>query len=408
MTAKPHNKNVLLIALEIPPARSAGVQRPYRFAEYLLEIGWNPIILTASADVYDRFDHELPVPSALASRIYRAKAMNINKAISFYGRSPDFLALSDRYWPWYFSAAKLGAELIGKFDIGCIWSTYPVLTAHLVGRKLSGGFGLPWIADFRDPIQCHYNPTYRNFNGLTRHLERKIVESATKVCTTSAEAAELYRGLYPAQPADKFRVIENGFVPVALPPPAVPEKFTLLYSGALYGNGRDIKGIFRVLRQLKDRQLINADNFVLRFRGSAKPGRFDAELAAHEIAGLVEFAPPVPFQQALAEMQQCSANMLIQDEIFRYQVPGKLYDYIQSGKPILAICPERSATANVCRDLPNCWRAWSDSESVAALAGILQGRFAPPLSALALEQYSRRARTRQLAELIEGLVESAK
>ena len=128
------------------------------------------------------------------------------------------------------------------------------------------------------------------------------------------------------------------------------------------------------------------------------------ELAAHGVAELVEFAPAVPFQQALAEMQQCSANMLIQDEVFRYQVPGKLYDYIQSGKPILAVCPERSATANVCEGLPNCWRAWSDGEMAAALAEILRGQFVAPLSAEASEQYSRRARTRQLAGLIEGLV----
>lgn len=404
MTAKPHNKNVLLIALETPPARSAGVQRPFRFAEYLLEMGWNPIILTASADVYDRFDHELPVPPALASRIFRAKARNISKTVSLAGRSPDFLALSDRYWPWYFGATRLGAELIAQFDIGCIWSTYPVLTAHMVGRKLAGRFNLPWIADFRDPLQCHYNPSYRNFNGLTRHLERKIVASATRVCTTSAEAAELYRSLYPRAPADKFCVIENGFVPVTLPAPASPDKFTLLYSGALYDNGRDLSGIFRALRHLKDQQLINPANFVLRFRGSAKAGKFDADVAAHGLTGMVEFAPSVPFQQALAEMQQCSANMLIQDEVFRYQVPGKLYDYIQSGKPLLAICPANSATANVCRDLPNCWRAWGDAELAAALADILQGRFAAPLSANQSEQYSRRARTRQLAGLIEGLV----
>ena len=403
MTDKSHNKTVLMIALEVPPARSAGVQRPYRFAEYLLEMGWNPIILTATTDVYGRFDHELQVPPALASNIYRAKAADINKVVSIAGRSPDFLALSDRYWPWYFSATKLGAELIRKHNVGAIWSTYPVLTAHLIGRKLANRFKLPWIADFRDPIQCHYNPHYKNFNGLTRHLERKIVGSASKVCLTSAESAQLYRDLYPGEPADKFFVIENGFASIDLPPSATPEKFMLLYSGALYGNGRDINGIFRALRQLKDQQLINADNFVLRFRGSAKPGRFDAELAAHGVADIVEFAPPVPFQQALAEMQQCSANMLIQDEVFRYQVPGKLYDYIQSRKPILAICPERSATANVCAAIPNVWRAWSDSELTAALAGILKGQFAAPLEVPELEKYSRRGRTRQLVTALEGL-----
>lgn len=404
---RPHNKNVLLIAFETPPARSAGVQRPFRFAEYLLEMGWNPIILTASSDVYDRFDHELPVAPELAARIHRAKAWNISKLVSVKGRSPDFLALPDRYWPWCFSATRLGAQLVREHDIGCIWSTYPVMSTHMVARKLVKRFGLPWIADFRDPMQCHYNPHYRAFNGVMRYLERKVIASASKVCTTSTEAAQLYRELYPAEPADKFCTIENGFVPTDLPPASTPGKFTLLYSGALYGNGRDVNRIFRALRLLKDRRLLDSSNFVLRFRGSGKPGRFDAELATHGVADLVEFAPPVPFQQALAEMQQCSANMLIQDEIFRYQIPGKLYDYIQSGKPILAVSPERSATARVCSRLPNCRRAWDDEELAAALADIMQAGSWSPMSPTAVEEFSRRARTGALAELIQGLVAPA-
>jgi len=398
------NRNVLLIALEMPPARSAGVQRPYRFAEYLLELGWNPIILTASSDVYQRFDHELPIPLALAERIYRAKAYDASRLLSIAGRSPDWLALPDRYWPWYFNATKLGQQLIQQFDIGCIWSTYPVLTAHLIGRKLAKTNKLPWIADFRDPIQCHYNPAYQHFNGINRYFERKIVQSASKVCTTSFEAAALYRSIYPEQAHDKFCVIENGFVPLPAATSSVPDKFTLLYSGALYGNGRDINGIFRVLQQLKQQLVVHQQNFVLRFRGSAKPERYAKELAAHDIADLVEFAPAIPFEQAVTEMQQCSANMLIQDEIFKYQIPGKLYDYIQSQKPLLAICPADSATANACRELPNCWRVWQDDELASAIVALLAGQFTAPLDVQTANTYSRRARTGQLADLMQNLL----
>ena len=118
---------------------------------------------------------------------------------------------------------------------------------------------------------------------------------------------------------------------------------------------------------------------MLRFRGSAKPERYAKELVAHDIADLVEFAPAIPFEQAVTEMQQCSANMLIQDEIFKYQIPGKLYDYIQSQKPLLAICPAGSATANVCRALPNCWRVWQDDELASAIIALLAGQFTEPL-----------------------------
>jgi hypothetical protein len=279
-----------------------------------------------------------------------------------------------------------------------------VLSAHLIGRKLAKTNNLPWIADFRDPIQCHYNPAYQHFNSVSRYLERKIVQTASKVCATSFEAADLYRSIYPEQAPDKFCVIENGFVPLPAATSSLPEKFTLLYSGALYGNGRDINGIFRVLQQLKQQRVIHQQNFVLRFRGSAKPERYAKELAAHGIADVVEFAPAIPFEQAVTEMQQCSANMLIQDEIFKYQIPGKLYDYIQSQKPLLAICPEGSATANVCSALPNCWRVWQDAELTNAIVALLAGHFHEPLDARTANTYSRRARTGQLALLMQSLL----
>lgn len=363
--------SVLLIAFEMPPARSAGVQRPYRFAQYLLELGWDPYILTATPDVYQRFDHDLQVPAALADRIYRAKASDISKKIAVAGRSPDILAVPDRYWPWYFPAVQLGNRLIREKNIQLLWSTYPVMTSHLIGRKLSLQHQLPWVADFRDPLQCHYNPAYRHFNVIQRYLERKVMQQASKVVTTCEAAAQLYRRIYPQLPADKFNVIENGYVPTPLPDATRPDKFTLLYSGALYGNGRDVSPLFQAISELKQQGGVNELNFVLKFRGTKKSEKIDVDLMRFSINELVTFLPPVTFAEAQAEMMGSSANLLIQDEIFNYQVPGKLYDYVQSAKPLLAICPPDSATADVCRRVPDCLRVWQSSEIKSALQQLI-------------------------------------
>ncbi|WP_031565329.1 glycosyltransferase [Rheinheimera texasensis] len=395
---------ILLIAFEMPPARSAGVQRPYRFAEYLAEMGAEPYVLTASADIYQRFDHELQISPLLQDRIFRSKATDASKLFSLFGRSPAFAAVPDRYWPWYFSAVALGQQLIREHDIDLIWSTYPVLTSHLIGRSLSKKTGKPWVADFRDPLQCHYNPAYQHFNGLMRYLERKVVAQASAVVTTSQAAADLYRNLYPAKPPAKFQVIENGFVPLDLPPATTPDKFTLLYSGALYGNGRDISGIFRAIAELQQQGLISADNFVLKFRGSGKPEQFAATLTQFGISALVEFLPAVPFMQAQAEMMQCSANLLIQDQIFQYQIPGKLYDYIQSGKPLLAICPPGSATAEASRVMPNAVQAWQQAELTTALQRLITAPPQPGLSPAQAQPFSRRQRTVELMALCQQLL----
>lgn len=395
---------ILLIAFEMPPARSAGVQRPYRFAEYLAEMGAEPYVLTASADIYQRFDHELQISPLLQDRIFRSQATDASKLFSLFGRSPAFAAVPDRYWPWYFSAVTLGQQLIREHDIDLIWSTYPVLTTHLIGRSLSKKTNKPWVADFRDPLQCHYNPAYQHFNTVMRYLERKVIAQASAVVTTSQAAAGLYRSLYPAEPSTKFQVIENGFVPLDLPPATTPDKFTLLYSGALYGNGRDISGIFRAIAELQQQGLLSADNFVLKFRGSGKPEQFAATLEQFGISALVEFLPAVPFMQAQAEMMQCSANLLIQDQIFNYQVPGKLYDYIQSGKPLLAICPPDSATAQASRVMPNAVQAWQQDELTTALQRLITEPPQPGLNPMQAQPFSRRHRTVELLTLCQQLL----
>jgi hypothetical protein len=343
------------------------------------------------------------VSAELQSRIFRCKAKDATKLFSVAGKYPNFVNVPDRYWPWYFSAVKLGNQLVEKFKPAYIWSTYPVMTAHLIARTLAKRHQLSWIADFRDPIQCHYNPTYQHFNRLTKALERKVIHNADRVCTTTEEAAALYRGLYSDEPESKFVVIENGFVPLPAHAQIMSKKnrFVLLYSGALYGNGRDISSIFKVISELKQQQHINQNNFVLRFRGSSKPGQYDRQLADANISDVVEFLSAIPFEQAVNEMHQSSANMLIQDEIFKYQIPGKLYDYIQTQKPILAICPPDSATANRCDSLPNCLRVWTHNEMYSALLSLINETASiNQLSEIDLQKYSRRNNTKTLSEIL--------
>lgn len=398
------NKTVLMITLEFPPCRAAGVQRPFRFAQYLQEMGWDPIILTASPEIYETFDYELQVPEALQSKIFRSKAWNTARLFSIKGKFPSVVTAPDRYWPWYFTAVTKGRELIRQYQPAMIWSSYPFMTSHLVARKLAASSQIPWIADFRDPIQCHYNPNYQHFNRLMRYLERKVINTASKVCTVTEQACELYRGIYNDQPADKFTVIENGFVPFSAQRLQKTEKFILLYSGALYGSIRDVSGLFRALGQLKKQGLINADNFTLRFRGSGSAEPHLAEIALSDVCDLVEFCPAVAFEQSIAEMQSSNANLLIQDTVFQYQIPGKLYDYIQTRQPLIAICPEGSATANRCNAIPNCLRVWHDDEIKIALEKLLNGTELPQLSSDDINLFSRRARAAQLATLIEQTI----
>jgi hypothetical protein len=150
------------------------------------------------------------------------------------------------------------------------------------------------------------------------------------------------------------------------------------------------------LSQLKKQGVIAKDNFILTFR-PGKENSFHSLLTELAISELVEFLPATSFKNALAEMYQASATVLIQDEIFHRQIPGKIYDYISVKRPILAITPKDSATADLVRELSFAKSAWGTQEIASQLVALLNNNegSAPYHN---LKQYSRKAKTIQLVD----------
>lgn len=347
-------KKVLMIALELPPCRSAGVQRTLRFMEYLPSFKWQPIVVTSTENIYINRDDNQTIPFTGGENLVRAQSYDASKTFSLKGKYFHWMTLPDRYWPWYFDAVKQASKLIEEYKPDVIWSTYPVLTAHLVAQKLHKKYGIPWVADYRDPLQCHYDESAKEYAPFKKWLEKSIIKHASKIVLTTESSVNLYRNLYPDQPTEKFTCIENGFYSEhpkrrSFESATRPIKFNMLYSGVLYPNGRDPLPLFKALGSLKSKGKIDSKNFILNFRGTVN--NFSNEIENYGIKDLVNFLPPVSFAEALDEMSNASANLLIQDEVFNRQIPGKIFDYISARKPILALTPANSATEAVINKL---------------------------------------------------------
>ena len=128
---------ILMVALDFAPCRSAGVQRTLRFSEYLRDLNWQANIITATENVYDRRDDTLRVRKEVADKVVKAKCLDVTKKYSVFGRYFEWMVLPDRFWPWYFDAVKQGSMVIEQDRPDVIWSTYPVLTAHLIAKKIT-------------------------------------------------------------------------------------------------------------------------------------------------------------------------------------------------------------------------------------------------------------------------------
>lgn len=398
-------KRILMVALDFPPCKSAGVQRTLKFAEYLLDFGWEPIILTVDESAHESIDNSQPVPAKIKN-VYRSFSYNASRDFSIKGKYLSIMKEPDRWWTWRFTAVPLGKQLIEKYQPDVIWSTYPVSTAHLIAYKLAQHSGVPWVADYRDPVQSRYDSSVKPTLNITQKIEAKVLNNAAKVVFTTQQASTLYQSLYPDLPLNKFHVIENGYdesnfqLDVVKQGKALhTEKFTLLHSGAVYQNGRDPIEIFKALSKLKKAKKIDNTMFELVFRGISGE-HYQPVLRSLDINDIVEFKPSISYMESLQEMMAADALLLIQGPLFRNQIPGKLFEYIRSEQPILALTSNIGATSELLDSVEMCFCAEYANETADAIESLLA---LEPIKRKNIERFSRYEKTRELSQLLTEL-----
>lgn len=417
-------RRVLMVSFQFPPmAGSSGVQRALRFAQQLPALGWSPSVLTAHPRAHAHTGDDLleEIPPELPVR--RTFALDAARHLSIGGRYPGFLARPDRWHSWLLGAVPAGLRLIRQTRPDAIWSTYPIPTAHLVGYWLSRLSGLPWVADFRDPMAHDGYPAdpvlWRSFAAV----ERKVFARAARCTFTTPGAARLYAQRFPAA-ADRLRVIENGYSEAAFQqaeravrmegasaspstaaaPAAGPR--VLLHSGVVYPDWRSPARLFEALAAAKAAGRVDAARLRLRLRATAHDDFVLALAHRLDVADLVEVAPPLPYADALAEMLRADALLLLQSNDCNDQIPAKAYEYLRARRPVLTLADPAGDTAQLMRraGLPRI-AALEDGPGVAAvldrfLDDLFHGRAALP-AASAIAAASRESRTGELARVLD-------
>jgi len=408
-------KRVLMIAYHFPPLRgSSGIQRTLRFARYLPEFGWEPIVLTAHARAYgDVADDQLAdVPPGI--HVCRAFALDTARHLALGGRYPAFLARPDRWKSWWLGAVPAGLALIRRFLPDALWSTYPIATAHTIGHTLQRRSGLPWIADFRDPMaQEGYPADPRTWQAFKR-VEEDVIARASRLVFTTPGAQRMYRDRYGETPADRFTLIENGYDEEVFAPldggdraPIHPGRLTLLHSGIVYPEERDPTALIGALKQLREQSPAVADRLRVRFR-AAVHDELLRELARQAgVDDLVETLPPIPYRGALEEMMRADALLILQAANCNEQIPAKLYEYLRTRRPILALTDPRGDTAATLRAAGS--TAIVPLDEAAAIARLLAAFADDPAHFHAMlpndemiARNSRRSRTRELAAVLDA------
>jgi hypothetical protein len=411
------SKRVLMIAFHFPPLRgSSGIQRTLKFARYLPQQGWQPLVLSAHPRAYvDTSDDQLAeiAPEAVVKRAF---ALDAARHLSLRGRYLGWTALPDRWVSWCLGAIPAGLAMIRRHRPQAIWSTYPIASAHLIALVLARLSGLPWIADMRDPmtdVDYPANPLQRRFYLW---LEAQTLRRCTlAVCVTPGALAD-YQARFPELPRARLALIENGYDEdnfasagdVSVTPRKPGEPFTLLHSGIIYPSERDPVPLFEALAALQADGRLQPGQLRVLLRATAHDDYLAPVIERLGIGNLVQLAPPVPYRAALAEMLAADGLLILQAGNCNRQVPAKLYEYLRAQRPILALTDAAGDTAAVLRGAGvDTVAALDDRAAIEAallrflaLAAAGQAPLAPPA---AVASASRRGRTVQLAQLLDQI-----
>jgi hypothetical protein len=404
-------RRILMIAYHFPPLRgSSGIQRTLRFARYLPEFGWEPVVLTTSVNAYETSDQRTLRDIPENCRVVRAWALDAARHLSIRGKYVSALARPDRWMSWTFTGTAVAAAMCLRERFDAVWSTYPIASAHVIGNRLTRLTNLPWIADVRDPMAQENYPIDPRTRRMYRDIETAMSQRASLMTFTTPGAVGHYRATFPSTSPERFKLLENGydaesFHGLEATGPS-DGRLVFLHSGVVYPSERDPTHLIKAIARLKRSGTLSESNAVFRFRASGHDAMIARLAADHGVEDLVELREALPYREALSEMLHADVLLLLQAANCNAQIPAKLYEYFRAQRPVLALTDDAGDTAHALRRWGYTTIAPLDcTEDIARLIErFLKESTEPPQhSESELLAYSRRGLTARLAAMLDDV-----
>jgi glycosyltransferase involved in cell wall biosynthesis len=431
-TPNPMQKRLLIITYYWPPSGGSGVQRWLKFAKYLPEAGWEPVIFTPENPDFDLQDETLlkevspnleviPFPiwepyqlfaklkkkgKSHPGRILEQPKKGFLEKIAIWLRA-NILVPDPRIF-WVKPSVQFLSQLLKEGQFQAIITTGPPHSLHLIGQQLKQKHGIPWLADFRDPwSQWEFLDTLPMLPFIRRRheaLERKVLQQADVVVTISPTFKRDLERLS----GRKIDLITNGYDPADIPQdfaprPKAANRLHLVYTGIIDA----IRNPLPLLQALKAEFETAGEEVSWTFVGKVSEQvqqqvQGDSWLLTH-----IQFAGYVSHQEVFDFYAQADALVLILTDTknAKGNIPGKLFEYLATGLPVLALGDPQGDSSEILSQA-GAGAVLSHGDHLAmrqALRRLYQTAGAQQALG-SLEAYSRKTGSKKVAGLLDRVV----
>jgi hypothetical protein len=425
------NKKVLIIAYYWPPAGGPGVQRWLKFVKYLIDFNIEPIVYVPENPNYPIVDesliNEIPddltvlrqsikEPYKMASLVSGKKSNAISKGIIPESKKQSLIErfllfirgnffIPDARKSWVKPSVKYLSAYIEENNIKTIITTGPPHSMHLIGCELKKNFNIKWFADFRDPwttIGYHKKLKLLKFaKAKHKKLEAQILQNADQIIVTSPSTKQEFTTITNRP----IEVITNGYDNNRAGKLTLDYKFTLSHIGSLLSE-RNPETLWQVLSEIVRDNKVFQSQFQINLVGAVSKEVLSS-LEAFGLSQFINLVGYVSHEEAIRYQKQSQLLLLIEidSEDTKCIIPGKLFEYMVSNRPILALGPEDSDVEQIIKSTnTGDYFTYKSYESLrhkildcfeSFRRGELQSH------GIGLQQYHRKALTEQLVDLIQ-------